>query len=232
MAAAITLALVTGALLVGGPFRAVVPPPLPSASAEPSVSVAPSAPPSATPTPTPTPLPTPDPLPAIPISDHGPLIVYEYGKSAINLFTLDAFTGERVSMGQMQRGAAVAGQSIHWSTDRQSAFVFQGSDSVSAMIDVTDRSVSSLAGIGPSGSRDAVSPAGDQIARLTDENDIEILDLNGDRAQTLALPDGIQPLMRIVWSPDASLIAVSSCLPCEDKGVPASWHVVRRARRR
>jgi hypothetical protein len=224
VAAAITIALITGALLFGGGFRSVVPP-LPSASAEPSASPTPSPAPSATLNPTPTPLPIGSPTAAAPVDDHEPLIVYEYGKSAIDLFTLDAFTGERVPMGQMQRGAPVAGQSIHWSADRQSAFVFQGSDSVSARIDIADRSVSSLAGIGPSPSRDAVSPAGDQIARLTDQNDIEILDLGGERVATLALPDGIQPLLRIVWSPDASMIAVSSCLPCEAKGVLARWHV-------
>jgi Tol biopolymer transport system component len=145
--------------------------------------------------------------------------------SAVDLFTLDAFTGERVGMGTLQRGAAVAGQHIEWSADRRAAFVYADTDSVSARIDVVDRSIAALVGVPPTGSSDSVSPSGDKIARLTDDNDLAILDLNGDPMTTIALPDGIQPLLRVRWSPDSSMVAVSSCLPCGDKGEGVPWHV-------
>ena len=159
------------------------------------------------------------------MDDHAPLIVYRFGPNAIDLFTLDAFTGDRASMGRLRLGAEVAGQSIEWSADRRSAFVYADSDSVSARIDIASGSVDSVGRLGPSSSRDAVSPAGNAVARLTDQNDIEIVDLNGRRIRLLPLPNGIQPLLRIVWSPDATTIAVTSCLPCDNRKEAAPWHV-------
>jgi Tol biopolymer transport system component len=164
--------------------------------------------------------------PAPPVDDHAPLIVYRYGPDAIDLFTLDAFTGERAPMGRLRLGAEVAGQSIHWSADRRSAFVYSDSDSVSARIEIASGSVDSLGRLGPSASRDAVSPRGNAVARLTDQNDIEIVDLNGRRIRLLPLPNGIQPLLRIVWSPDATRIAVSSCLPCDNRKEAGPWHIL------
>jgi hypothetical protein len=163
--------------------------------------------------------------PAPPVDDHAPLIVYGYGPNAIDLFTLDAFTGDRAPMGRLHLGSGVAGQSIHWSADRRSAFVFADYDSVSARIDIASGSVDSLRHLGPTPSRDAVSPAGNAIARLTEQNDIEILDLNGRRLRLLPLPNGIRPLSRIVWAPDATRIAVSSCLPCDDRKEAGPWHL-------
>jgi Tol biopolymer transport system component len=159
------------------------------------------------------------------MDDHAPLIVYRFGPNAIDLFTLDAFTGDRAPMGRLRLGAEVAGQSIEWSADRRSAFVYADSDSVSARIDIASGSVDSVGRLGPSASRDAVSPAGNAVARLTDQNDIEIVDLNGRRIRLLPLPNGIQPLLRIVWSPDATTIAVTSCLPCDNRKEAGPWHV-------
>jgi hypothetical protein len=167
--------------------------------------------------------------PAVPTArppgdDHAPLIVYRHGDAAVELFMLDAFTGERTPMGKLRRGAQVAGQSIHWSADRRSAFVFSDSDSVAARIDVSNGAVDALARLQPTPSRDAVSPAGNVVARLNDENDIDLLNLNGRRIRTLRLPDGITPMLNIVWSSDASTIAASSCLPCVGR-LDGPWHV-------
>jgi hypothetical protein len=180
---------------------------------------------SSTSTPLASSVPSPSNDPAPPGDDHAPLIVSRYGPNAIDLFTLDAFTGDRTPMGRLRLGAEVAGQSIHWSADRRSAFVFADADSVSARIDIAAGSVDSLGRLGPSASRDAVSPAGNAIARLTDLNDIEIVDLNGRKIRLLPLPNGIRPLLRIVWSPDATRIAVSSCLPCDNRKEAGPWHV-------
>ena len=228
VAAAITLALITGALLFGGPFRSVVPP-LPSASTEPSASPTPSPSPSATLSPTPTPLATQSSPPTAFTGRTGRrsraahrLRVRQVGDRPLHARRIhgraradgsDATRSARGGpvhplVGRSPVGVRVPGQRLRFRTHRHRGPI--------RLVARRDR---------PSPSRDAVSPAGDQIARLTDQNDIEILDLGGERVATLALPDGIQPLLRIVWSPDASMIAVSSCLPCEAKGVLARWHV-------
>lgn len=209
----ITLALVMAAIIMGCVDRSVPPS---SSPTNPPASTTSSSTPSTPSTPTASHGPAP------PAEDHAPLIVYRYGPEAIDLFTLDAFSGEQTPMGRLRRGAQVAGQSIHWSADRRSAFVYGDTDSVSARIDVPSGSVDVL-GLPPTISRDAVSPAGDVIARLTDQNDIELIDLNGRRIRVLPLPNGITPLLRIVWSPDATTIAVSSCLPCINK-LNGIWH--------
>ena len=221
---AIALTLLLGLATAACGDQSLPPPTSPSSSAGPPASEGPSkstmstsSAPSVSPRST---------GPAPPVDDHAPLIVYRYGPDAIDLFTLDAFTGERAPMGRLRLGAEVAGQSIHWSADRRSAFVYSDSDSVSARIDIASGSVDSLGRLGPSASRDAVSPSGNAIARLTDQNDIEIIDLNRHRIRLLPLPNGIRPLLRIVWSPDATRIAVSSCLPCDNRKEPGPWHVL------
>ena len=230
VAATLVLAVIATAVFVGSQRQNVTVPPAPP--------IPPVISPSTTPTPSPVPTPTPVPgsspsasasasLPAIaPQPDHAPLIVYRRGASQVDLFTLDAFTGDRVGMGTLQRGAAVAGQHLEWAADRGSAFVYGDSDSVSARIDVADRSVAGLVGLGPSPNRDSVSPSGDMIARLADNSHLAIVDLNGDPITTIDLPDGLEPIIALHWSPDSSTVAISSCRPCDfSKSVRVPWHI-------
>jgi Tol biopolymer transport system component len=223
--AAVALALLMGTVTAACGDLSLPPPTSQSSSARPLGSAGSSTPTTASPPPAPS-LRPPSNSPAPPTDDHSPLIVSGYGPNAIDLFTLDAFTGKRAPMGRLRLGAEVAGQSIHWSADHRSAFVFADFDSVSARIDIASGSVDSLDRLGPSASRDAVSPSGNAIARLTDQNDIEIIDLNGHRIRLLPLPNGIRPLLRIVWSPDSTRIAVSSCLPCDNRKEAGPWHVL------
>ena len=218
VAGAALLALTVVAGLVGSwllrpPTVLVVPPPVPTATATPSPSAKATAAPTAT--------------PAAPVA-NGPLIVYHLGADAAELFTLDAASGERVVLGNLQNRTGPNGQSIHWSADRRHAIVFGSSDSVVARVDVTGRSVDALR-IPVAGYRDAVSPAGDLVARLTEDGDrlvVSVLDLDGVEVYRSApLPAGVTPLIAIIWSPDASSLFVSSCYPCEK--TPEHDHLFR-----
>ena len=222
VAGAALLALTIVAGLVGSwllrpPTVLVVPPPVPTATATPT--------PSATPTTSPSASPAATPGPTVP---NGPLIVYHLGADAVELFTFDAVSGKRVDLGNLQNRTGPNGQSIHWSADRRHAIVFGGSDSVVARVDVSGKSVDALR-IPVAGYRDAVSPAGDLVARLTEDGDrlvVSVLDLDGVEVHRSApLPAGVTPLIAIAWSPDASSLFVSSCYPCET--TPEHNHLFR-----
>ena len=219
-AALVTLTVVAGFVgswLLRPPTMLVVPPPVPTATVTPTPSITP------TPSPSPTPVATPTPV------DNGPMIVYHLGADAAELFTLDSVSGERVALGNLQnRTGPGAGQSIHWSADREHAIVFGSSDSVLARIDVIGKSVEPLR-ISVGGYRDAVSPAGDLVARLTEDGSrlvVSVLDLGGEEVHRSApLPEGVTPLIGISWSPDGSSLFVSSCFPCETS--PEHHHLFR-----
>ena len=205
---AIAALAVAAGVIVGALFRPptprVEPVPLPTQSA----TSAPSLEPTATWTPGP--------------SDfavvNGPLVVYQFNDTFVELFTLDPFNGRKVALGTLQKASSAMGQSIHWSADRKRAFVFENSDSVQFMVDVDLGTVQPL-GLTSSGARDAVSPAGDLVARVEDEggngSSLSIVDLDDTEVLRAALPAGMQASSDIAWSPDGTSVLVSGCLPCE-----------------
>ena len=103
-AALATLALaaaIVGSGIVRPPNPVVVPPATtapsatPSSSSSPSLEVSPSTTPSAAPSATPS--------VAIPPAAAGPMIVYKLGPNAVDLFTLDPVTGDRVALGNLPK---------------------------------------------------------------------------------------------------------------------------------
>ena len=219
VAAALILAVAVGTAIVAGALRVAEPPiappspstpvtsPVASPSVEPSASA--SGPTNSTPLP---------PEPA------GSRIVYESTAKAVNLFTLDPATGARSTIGNLQARSPLAGQSIQWAADRRSAIVFADSDMVLARVDVARHSVQALTAIPTTGGRDVVSPAGDRIARIGDDNrTITVLDLDGVKVGQARLAAGVTPLLSMAWAPDGGSLLVSACVPC-DKGAE-TWHV-------
>ncbi len=101
------------------------------------------------------------PSPAAPADDHAPLIVYHYGSSAIDLYTLDAFTGDKTPMGKMQRGAEIAGQRSSGRTTGSRRSSTPTAIRSGARVDIPGRSVQGLVGVPPPVNSDAVSPKGD-----------------------------------------------------------------------
>ena len=167
--------------------------------------------------------PTPSPAASIPGSAQptGPvngerMIVLGLGTgSRVEIHTLDPFTNERVDIGVLQPQAPM-GQTIHWASDRGHAISFSSSDSVQAFVDVLRGRIDPLP-LPPTGSRDAVSPDGNLVARLEDA-ELVVLDLDGNEVARTQLPDGIQPLINLAWAPDASQVVVSTCRPCVNEG--------------
>ena len=224
---------IVGSGIVRPPNQVVVPPatiapslspvPSPNLSPAPSLDVRPSATPSAAP--------SSSPAVAIPPVAGGPLIVYKLRPSAVDLFTLDPVTGDRVALGNLQNRTGPAGQSIVWAPDRRSAIVFGDGDSVIARVNVASKSVRALR-LGPAGYRHAVSPTGDLVATLDDQGDrlvVSVMDLDGEQVNRSAeLPAGITPQLAILWAPDGSALYVGSCFPCGAKGdSETSQHLFR-----
>lgn len=218
-AAAAIAGLALAASLIGssltGPLPSVgsSPSPSPAISATPTGSGAVAPLPSASDVAPPTPLPT-SPSPG----GSQPIIVEQFGTKAVSLFTLDPTAGKKTVLGTLQRQAVPNGQSIHWSTDHRTAIVFADGDTVLAAVDVEQKTVAALPRLNPSTSRDAVSPAGDRVARLEDNNAaVLLLDLQGRQLARTPLPDGSQPLLSVWWAPDGTSVLVSTCLPCDLK---------------
>ena len=228
-AALVTVALATaivGSGIVRPPNQIVVPPAstAPSASPSPSLSVSPPTTPSAAPSATPS-------AAIAPVPGAGQMIVYKLRPDAVDLFTLDPATGERVELGNLQNRTGPAGQSIVWAPDRRSAIIFGDGDSVLARVTVAGKSVRALR-LGPASYRHAVSPAGDLVATLDDQGDrlvVSVLDLAGSQVNRSAeLPAGITPQVAISWAPDGSALYVGSCFPCVGKTEPErSQHLFR-----
>lgn len=209
--------MVVAGLLVGGlprpPVVEVVPP---VATASPTAVASASAIAVTSPDPTPTPLSSPAGVPTVsPIpADNGPLIVYAITSRAVDVFTLDPVSGDRVELGTLQNRTGPAGQSIHWSADRRSAVVFGNSDSIVAAVDVAGRSIAPVR-LPADGRRDAISPSGALVARLVEEGDrivVSVVDLAGEEVhRSAALPQGALPLDAITWWPDESAVLASTC---------------------
>ncbi|MEP6639114.1 MAG: hypothetical protein ABJC39_07170 [Chloroflexota bacterium] len=208
-AAAVTIALlaVAGGMIVGAllrpPTQRLDPAPVPIETA--------TAAPSASPIPTESTGPT--------VSVNGPLVVHQFRETFIDLFTLDPFSGRKVMLGNLQKTSEAAGQSIHLSADRKRAFVFADSDSVQVMADIATGAVEPL-GLVPGGGRDAVSPAGDLVARLEGDTEsgssVSMVDLDGNEVLRTPLPAGMQAFLELAWSPDGTAVLVSGCLPCDE----------------
>jgi hypothetical protein len=157
------------------------------------------------------------------------LIVLALGTgSRVEIYTLDPFAGDRVDIGILQPQAPV-GQSIQWASDRRTAITYRDSDSVHAIVNVDIQTISQLS-VPPSGGRDAVSPDGDLVARLdypeTGGVVVVVVDLAGNEVIRTPLPEGSEPLIHLAWAPDASQIAVSTCLPCGAKNQPNPQHLL------
>lgn len=216
-AVAVLVAVSFAAALMGGLFRTAPPAP----TVPPPVITSPSPTTSASTTPTPTTSPAASPSAIATPAGASPLVVYRFADTFIDLFTLDPFTGTKQQLGNLQKTSNPMGQSIHWSADRKLAFVFADSDSLQALVDIDQETIETLP-IGPSGGRDAVSPAGDLVARLDGDAEagsvVVVLDLDGNEVHRIPLPVGLQPFLELAWSPDGSSVLVSGCLPCEDAG--------------
>jgi dipeptidyl aminopeptidase/acylaminoacyl peptidase len=221
IAAAITIALlaVAAGMIVGAfispptqrldPNPAVVPTPAvttaPSATPKPTDSLAPIA----------TFVPSPSDFSIV----NGALVVYQFRDTVVDLYLLDPLTGRKVMIANLQKTSESQGQSIQWATDSKRAFVFADSDSVQAILDIEQGTVEPL-GLGSSGGRDAVSPAGDLVARLEDDpvsgSSLSVVDLDGNEVRRTPLPANLQPFSDIAWAPDGSSVLVSGCVPCSE----------------
>ena len=159
---------------------------------------------------------------------NGALVVYQFRDTVVDLYLLDPLTGRKVMIGNLQKTSESQGQSIHWATDRKRAFVFADSDSVQAILDVEQGTVAPL-GLGSSGGRDAVSPAGDLVARVEGDTEngssLSLVDLDGNEVQRTAFPAGLQAFSDIAWAPDGSSVLVSGCLPCNETAGQQHDHV-------
>jgi Tol biopolymer transport system component len=155
----------------------------------------------------------------------GPLVVYQFNETFVELFTLDPFNGRKVALGTLQKASSAMGQSIHWSADRKRALVFADSDTLQFVVDVDLGTVEPV-GLTSSGARDAVSPAADLVARVEDEggngSSLSIVDLDDIEVLRAALPAGMQASSDIAWSPDGTSVLVNGCLPCD--GSPGEQH--------
>jgi dipeptidyl aminopeptidase/acylaminoacyl peptidase len=214
--ALVSLTLIAG-LLAGAlprpPFLEVVPP---VETASPTAVASTSAVPDTSPAPTPNLAPTPSagaPVTPVPV-ENGPLIVYAITSRAVDVFTLDPVSGDRVELGTLQNRTGPAGQSIHRSTDRRSAVVFGVGDSIVAAIDVASRSIAPVR-LPADGRRDAISPSGDLVARLVEEGDrivVSVVNLAGEQVhRSAALPQGAIPLDAITWWPDETALLANTC---------------------
>jgi hypothetical protein len=218
-AAAVTIALlaVAGGMIAGAllrpPTQRLDPAPVPTETATAAPSMSPIPTESIGPTVSWTPGP----------SDfsvvNGPLVVHQFRDTFIDLFMLDPFSGRKVMLGNLQKTSEANGQSIHLSNDRKRAFVFGDSDSVQVVVDVATGAID-LLGLVPSGGRDAVSPAGDRVARLEGDTEsgssVSVVDLDGNEVLRTPLPAGLQAFIELAWSPDGTSILVSGCLPCDE----------------
>jgi Tol biopolymer transport system component len=210
-AGAAILLVSVAAALIGGLIKLNPPPRTPP----PPITVSPS--PATSPTPTASPSGRPSPI-ASP-TGAGPLVVYQFRDSFIDLYTLDPFTGEKVPLGNLQKTSDAMGQSIRWSGDRKHAFAFGDKESVQALIDVEQRTLETLP-LGQTGGTEAVSPAGDLVASLEGDaesgSSVVVLDLDGTEVQRIPLALGVQPFINLAWSPDGASVLVSGCVPCEE----------------
>jgi dipeptidyl aminopeptidase/acylaminoacyl peptidase len=209
-AGAALLLVPLAAALIGGLIRLTPPPP----TLPPLIVASPSPTTSSTPTSTP----VGSPSPTATRAGAGLLVVYQVRDTFIDLYTLDPFTGEKVPLGNLQKTSDAMGQAIRWSADRKHAFVFADGEAVQAFVDVEQRTLETLP-IGESGGRDAVSPAGDLVARLdgdAEHGSLVIVDLDGTEVQRVPLTPGLQPFINLAWSPDGTSILVSGCVPCDE----------------
>jgi WD40 repeat protein len=218
LVAATIAAAVIGSRLLEPPKQLVVVPvvPSPSASPSPSTQVV-LLPPTPVPTPTPV-LTSPSSSPVAPPPVDSPLIVYAVANDHVNLYTLDPATGHRVQIGTLQKRSTYTGQSIHWAADRRQAFVFADSDSISAVVDVKDRSVDPFS-LPPPGGRYVLSPTGDRVASLEgstmDGLTLMVWNVDGDELVNRPLPEVREGQLRMFWSPDGSSLLVNGCGPCD-----------------
>jgi Tol biopolymer transport system component len=228
IAAAIALIVLAAAVAyIGAPLLRqqhgpVVPPP-PSAT---PLAVA-----SGEPTPSPVPTSTASPAPSLP-AVAGPLLVYQAGKTAMDIYTLDVASGQRTSLGNLQLQAGLA--AIQWSADRQRATIFRVGDGAQAIaqVDVTTGAIEPVELVS-GGSSDAVSPAGDRVAHLDGDAvsgfSLSVVDLTGNEVYRTALPAGVVIMGGATWSPDGTAVAMSGCQPCDllGKGPSTSndWHL-------
>jgi Tol biopolymer transport system component len=155
------------------------------------------------------------------------MVVYQFRDTVVDLYLLDPITGRKIMIGNLQKTSESQGQHIQWATDRKRAFVFASSDSVQAILDIEQGTVE-LLGLGSSGGRDAVSPAGDLVARVeedTDGSSLSIIDLDGNEVRRTPLPAGLQAFSEVAWAPDGSSVLVSGCLPCSETAGQQHDHV-------
>jgi len=169
--------------------------------------------------PTPTPVPTsPASSPVAPPPPGSPLIVYAVAKDRVNVYTLDPATGRKVQLGTLQKRSTFSGQSIQWSGDRQHAFVFADSDSISAVVDVKARSIDPF-GLPPPGGRYVVSPTGDRVASLEgstfDGLVLMVWDLDGNELVNRPMTEIVEGQLRMSWEPDGSALLINGCAPCD-----------------
>jgi WD40 repeat protein len=217
---AVTIAAaVIGSRLIEPPKQLVVVPVVPSPSASPSSTAAPRQAIVPTPVSAPTPLPTsPVSSPIAPPPADSPLIVYAVARDRVNLYTLDPATGHKVQLGTLQKRSTFSGQSIRWSGDRQQAFVFADSDSISAVVNVKDRSVDPFS-LPPPGGRYVLSPAGDRVASLEgstmDGLTLMVWTVEGDELVNRPMTEIVEGELRMFWAPDGTALLIDGCSPCD-----------------
>jgi hypothetical protein len=219
-AAVAVAAAVIGSRLLEPPKQLVVVPVVPSPSESPSPSTQAFVPP-----PTPVSNPTPTSLPAGPppsspgpARPDGPLIVYAVAKNHVSVFTLDPANGHQVQLGTLQKRSTYTGQSIEWAGDRQHAFVFADSDSISAVVDVKGRSIDPF-NLPPPGGRYVPSPTGDRVASLEGSTFgglvLMVWDLDGNEIVNRPMTEIVEGELRMFWAPDGTALLIDGCAPCD-----------------
>jgi Tol biopolymer transport system component len=147
-----------------------------------------------------------------------PLLVYQVRGDFADVLLLDAATGTETLLGSVQVTAPIGGQRVDWAADGRHAIVFGDTDLVQARVDVAARAIAPLDLRDPDGQQDAVSPAGDQVARLVGDAErglaVSVVDLEGAELARIALPEGAEAMNEVAWAPDATAVVVSACVGC------------------
>ena len=153
----------------------------------------------------------------------GLILAYEKGSDgALDLYAIDAGTGERTLLGTLPaRPFGLGGWSIQWAADRKHAMIGFGSGRQPTKLDDPTGAAQDIAFVCCPQTKVTVqswdlSPQGDRLAGLLEVDDaIAIFDVETGSVRLLPLPSKME-VSGTAWSPDGTAIVVAGCRPCND----------------